>query len=108
MKAAYIDEPGPPESIIYGDVATPEATGSKVLVKVGAVSLNPVDTYVRGGLLDFEIPYPFVVGCDLAGTVEAVGPEAFTWRSSMSREDSGDGACELVFVQSVEFLNAAS
>jgi len=76
MKAAYIDQTGPPENIRYGDLPTPEPKGSQVLVKVGAVAVNPVDTYVRGGMIGFELPMPFIVGCDLAGTVEAVGPGA--------------------------------
>lgn len=76
MKAAYIDETGPPENIQYGDVPTPEPTGSEVLVKVGAVAINPVDTYIRGGAPFWPLPKPFVIGCDLAGTVEAVGPDA--------------------------------
>ena len=76
MKAAYIDSPGPPESIIYGDVATPEPAGSEVLVKVGAVAVNPIDTYIRGGANYWELPKPFIVGCDVAGVVDAVGPAA--------------------------------
>ena len=76
MKAAYINQPGPAESIVYGDLPTPQPTGSQVLVKVAAVSVNPVDTYVRSGAVAFKLPLPFIVGCDLAGTVEAVGPEA--------------------------------
>ena len=75
MKAAYINSPGPASSIIYGDLPDPEVTGSKVLVKVGAVAINPIDTYVRGGMIPMELPKPYVVGCDLAGTVEAVGPD---------------------------------
>ena len=81
MKAAYIEQTGPPENIIYGDLPTPEATGSQVLVKTGAVALNPVDTYIRDGANYFELPMPFVVGCDLAGTVEAVGPDATRFKS---------------------------
>ena len=73
MKAAYITECGPPKNIQYGDLPKPVATGRQVLVKVGAVSLNPVDTYIRNGANYWELPTPFVVGCDLAGTVEAVG-----------------------------------
>ena len=80
MKAAYIDQPGPPESIVYGDLPTPEPTGSQMLVKVAAVAVNPVDTYVRSGMIPFELPKPFVVGCDLAGVVEAVGPEAVRFK----------------------------
>ena len=73
MKAAYITECGPPQNIQYGDLPKPVATGRQVLVKVGAVSLNPVDTYIRNGANYWELTTPFVVGCDLAGTVEAVG-----------------------------------
>jgi len=76
MKAAYIQHPGPPESIVYGDLPTPEPRASQVLVKVAAVAVNPVDTYIRSGAIAFDLPKPFIVGCDLAGTVEAVGPDA--------------------------------
>ncbi len=80
MKAAYISEPGSPETIVYGDLPTPSPTGSQVLVKVGAVAVNPVDTYIRSGAIAFPLPKPFIVGCDLAGTVEAVGPEAMMFK----------------------------
>jgi NADPH:quinone reductase len=76
MKAAYIHQPGPAESIVFGDLPAPQPAGSQVLVRIGAVAVNPVDTYIRGGSIAFPLPKPFVVGCDLAGTVEAVGPEA--------------------------------
>lgn len=76
MKAAFIETTGPAESTIqFGDVAKPDPTGSQVLVKVGAVALNPIDTYLRNGANYWELPKPFIIGCDLAGTVEAVGPE---------------------------------
>lgn len=80
MKAAYIAETGPPENILYGDLPAPEPAGSQVLVKVGAVAVNPVDTYVRAGMIAFELPKPFIVGCDMAGVVEAAGPEASRYR----------------------------
>lgn len=74
MKAAFIDQPGPPEGIQFGDLPTPEPGEGEVLVKVAAVSVNPIDTYIRSGAVAMELPRPFVVGCDLAGVVEAVGP----------------------------------
>jgi hypothetical protein len=37
--------------------------------------------------------------------VEATGPEIGTWRSSLSRTDSGNGACELVWVEQLEQIN---
>jgi NADPH2:quinone reductase len=75
MKAAYIEQTGPPENIIYGDLPKPEPSPTQVLVKVAAVAVNPVDTYVRAGTFELELPRPFIVGCDLAGVVEAVGLE---------------------------------
>ena len=69
MKAAYIEGTGPPDVIQYGELPVPELSGAQVLVKVGAVSLNPVDTYIRGGANFWELPMPFVVGCDLAGNI---------------------------------------
>lgn len=80
MKAAYIEQPGAPDKIIYGDLPKPKATESQVLVKVKAVAVNPVDTYVRAGLYAMDLPKPFVIGCDLAGVVEAVGPAATKYK----------------------------
>ena len=75
MKAAYIEKTGPADQIIYGDLPKPKATGSRALVHVKAVSVNPIDTYIRSGGVAMELPMPFVVGCDLAGVVETIGPE---------------------------------
>lgn len=80
MRAAYITHTGPPETICYGDLPAPAPTATQVLVKVGAVSVNPIDTYLRAGLVKMDLPMPFIVGCDLAGTVEAVGPEVRRFR----------------------------
>ncbi|HXT39443.1 MAG TPA: alcohol dehydrogenase catalytic domain-containing protein, partial [Candidatus Angelobacter sp.] len=75
MKAAYIQQTGPPEKIVYGELAAPKPGATQCLVKVGAVSVNPVDTYIRSGLVQMPLPFPFIVGCDLAGTVVEVGPQ---------------------------------
>jgi len=75
MKAAYITRTGPPEVIQYGDLPDPKPGPTQVLVKVGAVAVNPIDTYIRGGVVAMPLPNPFVIGCDLAGTVIACGGE---------------------------------
>lgn len=76
MKAAYIERTGAAdEVIIYGDLPQPEPTGSQVLVRMGAVSVNPIDTYIRNGANYWELPRPYIIGCDLAGSVVAVGPQ---------------------------------
>ncbi len=74
MKAAFIDKTGGPEVIQYGELPRPAPKQGEVLVRVGAVSLNPIDTYLRSGAVTMPLPKPFIPGCDLAGTVEAVGP----------------------------------
>jgi NADPH2:quinone reductase len=76
MKAAYVTKPGPPESIIIGDLPTPEPTGDQVLVRVKAAAVNPIDTYVRSGVVKMDIPLPYIVGADLAGVVEKMGQNA--------------------------------
>jgi len=76
MKAAYIEATGAAESTIkYGELPQPRPTGTQVLVKTGAVAVNPIDTYLRNGANYWELPKPFIIGCDLAGTIEAVGPQ---------------------------------
>jgi NADPH2:quinone reductase len=76
MKAAYINQVGPPEVITYGDLPDPEPTAAQVLVRVKAVALNPIDTYVRGGLVKAELRFPFIIGADLAGVVERCAADA--------------------------------
>src|SRR3954471_22782252 len=75
MKAAYIEATGPAEATIqYGDLPKPQPAAGQVLVRVGAVAVNPIDTYLRNGANYWQLPKPFIIGCDLAGTAEAVGP----------------------------------
>jgi NADPH2:quinone reductase len=75
MKAAYIEQTGPPEVIKVGDLAKPEPGPGQVLVRVHAAALNPIDLYIRSGLVAFPLAFPYIIACDLAGTVEAVGPD---------------------------------
>src|SRR5271166_2218830 len=76
MKAAYIEATGGPDAIRYGDLPAPTPKQGEALVRVGAVAVNPIDLYVRAGTVPMPLSFPFIVGCDLAGTVEAVGPGA--------------------------------
>ena len=84
MRAAYIEETGPVENIKVGDLPRPAPGPGQVLVKVAAVGLNPIDLYVRSGAVAMPMAFPYVIGCDLAGTVEAVGP------GGMNRLKAGD------------------
>ncbi len=75
MKAAFIHETGTPDVIQYGDLPDPEPQSGEVLVRVGAVAVNPIDTYIRSGVVALATEFPYIIGCDLAGTIEAVGPD---------------------------------
>lgn len=75
MKAAYIEQPGPPESIRYADLPAPQPQPGEVLVRVKAVAVNPIDTYIRAGVVAMNLPKPFILGCDVAGVVELVGAD---------------------------------
>ncbi len=75
MKAAFIRSPGPPDVIQYGDLPEPTLQPGQALVKMAAVSVNPIDTYIRNGANYWPLPDPFIIGCDLAGEVVAVADD---------------------------------
>jgi NADPH2:quinone reductase len=81
MKAAYIEQTGPPENIKIGDLPRPVPGPRQALVRVSAVALNPIDLYIRSGLVAFPLAFPYVIGCDLAGTVEEVGRECSRYKA---------------------------
>lgn len=83
MKAAFIQQTGPPEVIQFGDLPEPAPGPNQVLVRVRAVSMNPIDTYIRSGMIKANLPLPFIPGCDLAGVVEKTG-------ASVTRFKRGD------------------
>jgi NADPH:quinone reductase len=74
MIAAFIESTGGPEVIRVGELATPVPGPGEVRVKVTEASINPVDCYIRAGLVAMPLPMPFIPGCDVAGTIDAVGP----------------------------------
>ena len=78
MRAAVFSRTGPPEVLEVRDVPDPGDPGpGEVRVRVAAVGVNPIDTYVRSRAVEPgprpSGDSPRVTGCDWAGTVEAVG-----------------------------------
>ena len=80
MRAAYIEKTGPSDSIKVGDLPPPVPGPGQVLVRVRATSLNPIDLYIRSGMVAMPMSFPFISGADFAGTVEAVGPGASRYK----------------------------
>ncbi|MGA7125553.1 MAG: NADP-dependent oxidoreductase [Chthoniobacterales bacterium] len=81
MKAIVIHACGGPEVLKYEDCPDPVAGPGEVLVKVAASSVNPFDFKVRSGAMKSFIPltFPAILGIDVSGTVEAVGPGVTTF-----------------------------
>lgn len=75
MKAVIVHEYGGPEALKYEDTLRPEPQADEVLVRVKAASVNPVDTYVRQGMLAKRgtDQRPVIIGYDIAGVVEKSG-----------------------------------
>ncbi len=63
-----------PESLLDVELPDPTPQGHDLLVRVQAISVNPVDVKVRSPKDKVEAS-PRVLGWDAAGVVEAVGPE---------------------------------
>jgi len=67
---------GGPEVLELAEVEKPSPRFGEVLVRVQAVSLNPVDAAVRSGAYRLLGEPPLRVGWDVSGVVEASGPGA--------------------------------
>jgi len=67
---------GGAERTALTDVPKPSARKGELLVRVHAAGLNPVDFKTREGMLKIvqSYPLPIVMGNELSGVVEAVGP----------------------------------
>lgn len=63
-----------PESLLDVELEKPKPEGRNLLVKVHAISVNPVDYKVRSPK-SREESAPRVLGWDVAGVVEEVGPD---------------------------------
>src|SRR5215210_4272431 len=80
MRAVAVREWGGRDRMELLDIEPPPVAPDGVLVRVRAAGLNPVDYKVREGKLAGAFPshFPVILGWDVAGTVEQVGP-AVTW-----------------------------
>ncbi len=75
MRAARFSAHGGPEVVRVENAPLPEPGPGEVRVRVDASALNHLDLWVRRGL-PIDISMPHVGGSDIAGTIDAIGPEA--------------------------------
>ena len=77
------------DSLVNLDLPKPEANGRDLLVRVEAVSVNPVDTKIRAPGKP-ERTTPHVLGWDAAGVIESVGPEVTLFKPGGTVYYAGD------------------
>lgn len=78
MKALVLDRPGKPDVLYLTEVDKPTPGRGEVRVRVQAVGLNPVDYKLAAtGYPGWK--FPFILGLDIAGVIDAVGPDVDDW-----------------------------
>lgn len=81
MKAIVVREFGEPEVMKLEEVSLPEPTGTQVLVRVKAIGVNPVETYLRSGAYPIKPNLPYTPGKDASGIVEAIGEDVTKFKT---------------------------
>ncbi len=73
MKAIQVQAFGDPDVLTIVEVPDPKPGAGQILVRVHAIGVNPVETYIRSGKYPVLPSRPYTPGNDAAGVVEAVG-----------------------------------
>jgi NADPH:quinone reductase-like Zn-dependent oxidoreductase len=80
MMAWRVHEFGPPQTMTFESIPRPNPGPGEVLVKVRAAGVGPWDGWIRSGNSALPQPLPLTLGSDLAGDIEAVGPDVTNLR----------------------------
>jgi len=81
MKAIRVEQFGGPEVMKLVEVPTPRPGNGQVLVKMHAIGVNPVDTYIRSGSYPQKPVLPYTPGNDGAGVVDQTGKDVTEFKS---------------------------
>lgn len=74
MRAIQVPHPGGPEVLELVELPSPSPARGEVRVRVAASGVNWGDTQKRLAIYPDAIPYPSVLGMEVAGVIDAVGP----------------------------------
>jgi NADPH:quinone reductase-like Zn-dependent oxidoreductase len=75
MRAVVIRRHGGPEVLEEAEVQDPIPGAGEVLVSVRACALNHLDLWTRSGLPRRTVPFPHILGNDVAGEVLSLGSD---------------------------------
>ena len=82
MKAIVMTTAGEPEVLQLQTIPDPPSPqGTQLLIRLRAAGVNPIDTKLRQRGTFYPEQMPAILGCDGAGTVEAVGSQVERYRS---------------------------
>ncbi|PYJ47674.1 MAG: NADPH:quinone reductase [Verrucomicrobia bacterium] len=73
MEAIRVHQFGEPEVLRLEQVPTPQPGSGQALVRMQAIGVNPVETYIRAGIYSYKPALPYTPGNDGAGVVEQIG-----------------------------------
>ncbi|KAM4542180.1 quinone oxidoreductase PIG3 isoform 1-T2 [Odontesthes bonariensis] len=74
MQAVCVDVPGGPENLLLRAVPRPQPKDGEILIKVHAAALNRADLLQRRGLYPPPAGESDILGLEVAGTVDTLGP----------------------------------
>lgn len=82
MRAIQVHTYGDIDQLRLEEIAQPEPQEGEVLVRVHAAGVNALDWKIRSGAMESVMPstFPYILGIDLAGVVERVGPGVTAFR----------------------------
>jgi NADPH2:quinone reductase len=119
MKAVICRAFGPPDSLALEEVETPRAGKGQVLIDVYAAGLNFPDVLQIAGKYQFQPPFPFTPGAEVAGVVAEVGEGvadvkpgqrvmALTGTGGMAEQAVADAKAVEVLPDEIDFATGAA
>jgi NADPH:quinone reductase-like Zn-dependent oxidoreductase len=81
MKALILSEHGDVDSLRVGEMPTPKAVPGHVVIRVRASSFNYHDVFTVKGMPGIKVPFPVVIGLDMAGEIVELGDGVEKWHT---------------------------
>ncbi len=80
MRAIQVHVPGGLEALVEAELPLPEPGPGQLRVRAEAIGVGRPDVLVRSGRYKWMPPLPAIPGAEMAGVVDAVGPDVTQWR----------------------------
>ena len=82
MKALVLRKHGSLDDLeVVSDYPKPKAVEGHVVIRVGASSFNYHDVFTVKGMPGIKVPFPVIIGLDMAGEITEVGAGVTNWKA---------------------------